>query len=583
MTIRKPILDRKHRPRWQDDLRTQQLTVAGFAVAIAIAIGIFGATVWSDYYDNHLRQVALVNDTSIDADQVRDRINIIGAELTARGVDFDSQLGGVRDNILQQQLQVVQEQLGQVATTATDSVVNAAFFESLAPSLGIGVTDEEVDAEIARRQSLPLRLKLSAIVVDALPEDAPAADEPTEEQMAAAKAEADQIRADLDGGAEFGATASEKSDDGATKALKGVVGWLEAGDATYGGWFDRARDAQPEAIIGPFEDGESWVILRVDGRTEAGEFEALNEFLGASDVSPDDYRTYVREELLRGEARTYFEERVVTSYLPQREVAQIFISGDQGVAVPKQRLRHLLVQPIPGAEDQSAATDEQWDAALERAEELYDRASQDDADWCELAEESDDPGSRGRCGDLGWYDPATSQFVPEFKAAVVGLTLGETTEPTETPFGYHIIQVTQRRTSAADQADQLVAQLREDPDSFGEVARAQSEDTTTARNDGELGWVARYEIALEREEAIFALAEPGDISDPVSSGNGFYIYKLLDSSDAKFVPESRRDSIRNVGFDRWVDEQMEDAEIWIDGAAGTGTPSGDGGGSPTPG
>ena len=115
------------------------------------------------------------------------------------------------------------------------------------------------------------------------------------------------------------------------------------------------------------------------------------------------------------------------------------------------------------------------------------------------------------------------------------------------------------------------------------MARTQSEDTTTARNDGELGWVARYEIALEREEAIFALAEPGDISDPVSSGNGFYIYKLLDSSDAKFVPESRRDSIRNVGFDRWVDEQMEGAEIWIDGAPGTGTAAGDGGGSPTPG
>lgn len=570
MTIRKPILDRKHRPRWQDDLRTQQLTVAGFAVAIAIAIGIFGATLWSDYYDGHLRQVALVNDTSIDADQVQDRINIIGAELTARGVDFNRQLGGVRDNILQQQMQVVQDQLGQVAGTATDSVVNAAFFEDLAPSLGIAVTDDEVDAEVARRQNLPLRLKLSAIVVDALPEDAPAADEPTEEQMAAARDEADQIRADLDGGADFATTAAEKSDDGASKALNGVIGWLEADDATYGTWFEQAKDAQPDTLIGPFEDRESWVILRVDERTEAGEFEDLTNLLGASDVSPDDYRSYVREELLRGKARTYFEDQVVTAYLPQREVAQIFIGGDQGVAVPKQRLRHLLVQPIPGAQDQSEATDEQWEAALERADELYERASQDDADWCELAEESDDPGSRGQCGDLGWYDPATSQFVEEFKQAVVGLTLGETTEPVETPFGYHIIQVTQRRTSAADQADQLVAQLREDPDSFGEVARAQSEDATTARNDGELGWVARYEIAPEREEAIFALAEPGDISDPVSSGNGFYIYQLLDASDAKFVPEARRDSIRNVGFDRWVDEQKAGAEIWIDGVA-TGT------------
>jgi len=34
----RPVLDRKHRPRWQDELRTQQLIVASFAIAIAVAI-----------------------------------------------------------------------------------------------------------------------------------------------------------------------------------------------------------------------------------------------------------------------------------------------------------------------------------------------------------------------------------------------------------------------------------------------------------------------------------------------------------------------------------------------------------------
>ena len=43
----RPVLDRKHRPRWQDELRTQRLIVAGFAIAIALALGIFGATAWS--------------------------------------------------------------------------------------------------------------------------------------------------------------------------------------------------------------------------------------------------------------------------------------------------------------------------------------------------------------------------------------------------------------------------------------------------------------------------------------------------------------------------------------------------------
>lgn len=582
MSIRKPILDRRHRPRWQDELRTQQLIVGGFAVAIAVAIGIFGATMWSNYYDNHLRQVALVNGTSIDADDVSKRLNVIGAELSARGIDFNAQLGGALDSILQQQLQVVQEQLQQISTTATDSVVSAAFFDDLAPQYGLAVTDAEVDAEVARRQSLPLRLQLSAIVVDALPEDAPAAEEPTDEQMAAARAEAEGILADLQGGADFATTATEKSDDGATKATSGLVGWVTADNATYGRWFEQAKDAQADTLIGPFEDRESYVILRVDDRTEAGEFTILTQLLASSDVSDAEYREYIRQELLRDKARTYFETEVVQSYLPQREVAQIFISGDQGVPVPKQRLRHLLVQPIPGAEDQSTATEEQWEAALAEAEELYEEASKDDADWCELAQQSHDPGSRTRCGDLGWYDPSTSQFVAEFKAAVTGLAVGETTEPARTPFGYHVIQVTQSRISAEDQASQLVADLREDPDSFAEVATAQSEDATTARNGGVLGWVARYETAPEREAAIFALEEPGDISDPVSSGNGFYIFKLLNSSEARFVPESRRDTIRNIGFDRWVAEQKEGASIWVDGAtdAASGGTSGTTTGAP---
>ena len=46
----RPVLDRRHRPRWQDELRTQQLIVIAFAVAISLAIGIFGAAAWNGYW-----------------------------------------------------------------------------------------------------------------------------------------------------------------------------------------------------------------------------------------------------------------------------------------------------------------------------------------------------------------------------------------------------------------------------------------------------------------------------------------------------------------------------------------------------
>ena len=184
---------------------------------------------------------------------------------------------------------------------------------------------------------------------------------------------------------------------------------------------------------------------------------------------------------------------MIQAYQPQQHVAQIFISGDQGVPLPKIRLRHLLVQPIPGAQDQTAATAEQWQAALTKANELYAKATAANADWCALAKFSDDPGSRNQCGDLGWYDPTTSQFAADFKAAVAGLAVGETTKPAKTQFGYHVIEATQQRTSAQDQADQLVKDLRAHPDTFAAVAKAQSEDPTSAAKGGDIGWVARYE------------------------------------------------------------------------------------------
>ena len=119
----RPVLDRKHRPRWQDELRTQQLIVAGFAIAIAVAIGIFAATAWSDHYDAHLRPVAAVGDTTYTVDDLTDRMDDIGSELQARYLDLSDRMGGVRDSLIQQGLQAIQDALQTLAPTATDSLI----------------------------------------------------------------------------------------------------------------------------------------------------------------------------------------------------------------------------------------------------------------------------------------------------------------------------------------------------------------------------------------------------------------------------------------------------------------------------
>ena len=183
----RPTLDRKHRPRWQDELRSQQLIVAGFAVAIAIAIGIFGATTWSSYYDNHLREVAYVGGMSFDKDALAKRSGIISAELQAKVTDLVASEGGANDGAVKQQIQILEQTLQAIDSTASDSLTTGAFMRTDGATLGISVPNDTLDKAVARRSTLPFQVELSIITVNALPAGASATAKPTDVQWAAAE------------------------------------------------------------------------------------------------------------------------------------------------------------------------------------------------------------------------------------------------------------------------------------------------------------------------------------------------------------------------------------------------------------
>ncbi|HEY7738663.1 MAG TPA: peptidylprolyl isomerase [Candidatus Limnocylindria bacterium] len=566
MTYRnRPAPRRRHRARWQDELRTQRLLVGAFAAAIAIALGLFLMSAWNAYYDSHLRQVIVVDDTRVTAEDYDLRQAMITAELQAIGLDFQGQLGGARDAILNQQLSAVSDQFSNLTSVTTDSLVDGIFQASQAPTLGIEVTEEEVDAEVAHRTTLPARIQFSAITVNALPDDAASGDEPTDADFARAEDEATAIKARLDAGEDFGAVATEVSDDPASAQAGGLVGWVEEDDVQYAYLFPLAEGHEIGEVSDPTRTDFGYVIFRVDGRTEAGPFTTLNDALDAARVTDADYRQYVSEELMREAFRDHFATEVVVSPAPQREFAQILVLDDQGVPVPKQRIRHLLAQPLPDSDDQSTATDAEWAAALARAEAWYDEVQDPNADWFEIARDSDDPGSRSNGGDLGWTDPTSSGFVQEFQDAITSLGVGEISEPVRTEFGYHVIQVTDTRTTAMGFVDDLITEIEADPDAFGALAREHSEDTGTRQDDGRYGWAARYELDPDREEAIWGLAEPGDFTtEPVVDGTQLWLFKLLSVSESRGVEESRLNTIRNVGYSRWYDELKATAQIWID-------------------
>lgn len=108
--------------------------------------------------------------------------------------------------------------------------------------------------------------------------------------------------------------------------------------------------------------------------------------------------------------------------------------GEEQQVVTQTHARHILLR-----------TDEltsNRDARL-RLGQLRQRALQGD-DFSELAQaHSDDKASALKGGDLGWISPG--QMIPRFEEVMRSLDPGEISEPFQTQFGWHVVQVLDRR------------------------------------------------------------------------------------------------------------------------------------------
>ncbi|MDQ4423997.1 MAG: peptidylprolyl isomerase [Thalassolituus sp.] len=108
--------------------------------------------------------------------------------------------------------------------------------------------------------------------------------------------------------------------------------------------------------------------------------------------------------------------------------------GGNSQLIQQAEVRHILITPNE-VRDQ--------DQARELINQIYERLKAG-ADFAELAREySDDPGSGASGGDLGWVSPG--DMVPEFEQAMDATPTGELSTPVRSQFGWHVLQVTDRR------------------------------------------------------------------------------------------------------------------------------------------
>ena len=106
-----------------------------------------------------------------------------------------------------------------------------------------------------------------------------------------------------------------------------------------------------------------------------------------------------------------------------------------GTMVQQTRARHILIkvnQIVSSAE------------AKRKLAELKERLDNKAAKFEDLARLYSNDGSASKGGDLGWIYPGDT--VPEFERAMNSLRPGQVSEPVESPFGYHLIEVLERKT-----------------------------------------------------------------------------------------------------------------------------------------
>jgi len=226
------------------------------------------------------------------------------------------------------------------------------------------------------------------------------------------------------------------------------------------------------------------------------------------------------------------------------------------------------------------------------------------ADFASLAKKnSDDPGSGAQGGELGYAERGT--YVPEFEAEAYQLELNEISEPVETEFGFHIIQMLERKGNKIKLRHILISpEITYDDMDLAETAldslkmKLESEEIDwdravqkyslkTAQSYNNAGRLQNpntgksfFQTAELPTEIYFAIEEMevGEVSVPLEYTNprGKTEYRIIKlqsrtkphqvslEQDYSKIQELAKENKKNIYFSEWITEKLEDTFIKLD-------------------
>jgi parvulin-like peptidyl-prolyl isomerase len=549
--------------------RTLYLNIAFVAAILLGSATLIGAAIAS-YAGTHWAAVANVNGVTINRDQAQAAATVDLFKLTYQISQIQNDLANSR--ISQADFDAQKSSLLQAEQTVSSGVVDALVDDELQAQLakkaGITISDQQVDAQVIDDATSKEARHVLMISVSPVASGATA----TDAEKNSAKQTADLAYAELKNGMPFATVAKDLSSD-SSAATGGDIGWIRQASAAFD------TNLVSAVFQLPAGGGLTNVIQGTDGSYIIGSVVAT----AAQTVDPtytqrikdygatlDAYRIAARAALVFQALSAKITTDATTTASVQREVSEIKIDTSSYTGPGQQvRARHILYTPgnsDPGTASPIPSNDPSWAQAQAKAEATYAKlkalagtpalATQ----FAAIAKtDSKDTGSATDGGLLPYYDQG-SGLDTAFAGAIFASSVkaGDLLPPVRSQFGWHVILIDAVRPAPLNRAQDLQKQAAAAGADFAALAKANSDGSDAAKG-GDMGWIARDQVAVDLEKAVFA-APVGSVSAVVTLSDGLYIFKI--TQEQSRLPDPAQVTIlQNSAFTNWYAIQKAQASI----------------------
>jgi len=265
----------------------------------------------------------------------------------------------------------------------------------------------------------------------------------------------------------------------------------------------------------------------------------------------------------KNELGTY-RDQLAKPYLTDKRMDSALIKEAYTRMQSEVRTRHIIIKL-----DENAAPEDTlkvYNKLMEARKKLIAGAPFDSV----APKYTEDPYFDRFKGDLG-YITAFNVVYP-YETVAYNTPVGTVTNPIRTKFGYHLIEVMDKRPSRgtiraahimiavpqgsdqaiADSAKRIIFTLHEklkQGADFATLANEYSTDRMSAEKGGDLDWFTTNKMVAEFENAAFSLQKNGDITEPVKTNYGWHIIKRTDYKGLPAFEQIKDDLAKRIQKD----------------------------------